>query len=617
MAEHRLATVAGRAGVGKSRLAGDALAGLPDAPWQRVVRVVWEGCGPGEPGALAAAVSRSLAEPRRHPEAVGTGAGVRELARLLRGSETLLLLDDIDPVREECTGLVQSLLSAVPGLRVLVTSRQPLGLGEEHVLSLPPLSTEPPEAQSGDAPAVRLFLDRAAEAGHRVDRVDLPHVAAICRSLEGVPLSVELAAEQTSRHRLDDLAKQLERQQCWLSSSRPARPRHRSLRCAVSVSYMLCERTLRTVWARVSAVAGPFNESTAVHLCASGTVAGHQVPACLARLAALGVLVPVRDPGGLRQPRYRMVRAARDFGVERLKEAGEHAEAVQRRAERCRQVAALAERLWSSGSQPQAVHLVQEEQEELRAVLLHALDDPGQADVALDIVTNLWFWWVVYGRAQEGLDHLLPLLPLCPRDNPPTRSLWLAAWLTAPSDPDGARELLGRAWSTAILDGDDATLGRIAHVQGALALHRHDERAAAEHFHEAARTIPYRAIGGPSATLSLAAMALAQTGFDPRAARKSARRALTRRGIRADAWTCFVARYAMAYVDHRLGRHGRAWRRAQRALASLDGSLPAPYGTEALRRLTADIETSRRSSLLLRSVPLSCAVIPLPEPAGT
>ena len=85
---------------------------------------------------------------------------------------------------------------------------------------------------------------------------------------------------------------------------------------------------------RASAFAGPFNESTAVFLCAGGGMEPHQVPSLLAQLAAFNVLEPVRNPGGLRRPRYRMTRAARDFGAERLREAAECEVTLERRAGR-------------------------------------------------------------------------------------------------------------------------------------------------------------------------------------------------------------------------------------------------------------------------------------------
>lgn len=609
--EHRLVTVTGPAGVGKSRLAAAVVDETRDAPWQHVVRVRWQGRGRAAPGALATTVVRSVSgvRPRRDPVDVGT------VLRGLPGERNLLLVDDVDPVHDECVGLVQHLLMTVPGLRALVTARRPLGLGDERVLRLGPLGTRERTGEAEHGAAVELFLARARSLvdGFHAEGADLDAVAEICETLEGVPLAIELAAAQLDRHRPAELARLLRRHQCWLTAPHAPLRRHRSLREAVGASYVLCDRTLRVVWGRASSFAGSFTEGTAAFLCAGGDVEPHHVPGALARLAAIGVLEPMSDPGGVRQPRYRMRRAARDFGAERLREAGEFPVAVERLMAHCRQVASVAENLWDTGCQSQAVRLVRDEADDVSAMVEYALQHTEHAQAALGVVVDLWFWWAVYGGEEQGCNHLLRLLPLSDSDDPVVvRGLWLAAWLSAGRDPQTARTLLGRAWPAAVLAGDDATIGRLAHVHGVLALHAGDVRLAARHFGEAAQTIPLYAPGGPSSAVSAAARALSQAAFAPAEARRNARRVLRHPEIRHDRWGCLVARYAYAFVDHRAGRGGLAWRRAHRALATLDPGLPAPYGTTALRELLEDIESGTGPRLHLRAFPLP---LPAPPPA--
>ncbi|MFB7992713.1 AAA family ATPase [Streptomyces sp. NPDC056002] len=650
---HRLVTVAGEVGVGKSRLAAEAVAevvargagqcvpgageGRPAAqgaagvgakeagPHIMVVRWPEDGqsagcdAGPGSPASLTAAVMEAAAGIRGRRGAAGVGA----LADRLRAADVLLFLDDVDPVHAECVGMVQTLLEFVPSLRVLVTSRRPLGLGGEAVLRLAPLSAEPAD-EHGTAPAAQLFLDRfldrsleRGDASFDADDADLSAVADICRYVGGLPLAVELAAEQAARSSVGEVAERLEEHQCWLSAPDMAAPRHRSLRDAVAAAYVLCDRDERIVWARASILAGDFDESTAAFVCAGGGLAPARVPACLARLAAVGVLTPVRDPGGIREPRYRMAPVSRDFGGERLREAKEFDVAAERRAIHFQRVAALAENLWSLGSQPQAVRLVLDEAEGLRAMLEYAPRRPEVAAAALESVLNLWFWWAVYDAADEGRRHLLRLLPMCRSDSLLiARGLCLAAWLTAYGDPGGAGELLQHAWPAAVLAGDDATVGRIAHVQGMLALHEGDLERAIQQFHEAASTIPPHVSGGLPPAVSMAALAVTQAEQSPRAARRSARRALSQPGIRGDAWACLVARYAQAFVDHSDGRTGRARLRAHRALAALDGRLPAPQGCAALRDLITDIDRGSRSGLPAATVPRGLTGVAIPAQPG-
>ncbi|MDI3098935.1 hypothetical protein QJ054_17970 [Streptomyces sp. AN-3] len=605
LAGHRLVTVTGRAGVGKSRLAAAAAGG---ASRQRVVGVRWQGRGPGEPGSLASAVSLALGG--RHLPDPG------DLVRRLAAPGTLLFLDDVDPVHQECTGLVQRLLVALPDLRVLVTSRQVLGLGEEHVLALRPLATSSPSGATRPAAAVELFLHRARAvgAGFPAGHTDVREVERICRSLEGVPHAVELAAEQLSRQSPHELAVALERQQCWLHSDRARLSRHRSLRDSVGASYLLCERATRIVWARASAFAGAFDESAAVFLCAGGSVEPEQVPSSLAQLVAMKVLEPVREPGGLHRPRYRFTRAAREFGAARLRAAGEWEPALERRTAHCRQVGKVAESLWAAGCQNQAALLVAEEQEELTALLHQAQDDADLAESAWDIVVSLWFWWVVHGRAGQARDRLVQLLSSVPADDETAaKGRWLAAWLVAEADPGTAADLLARSWPRAVLSGDDATAGHIAHVQGLLALYAGDPRAAAGHFAEAACLVPPGTPSGPSPAVSLAAQALCEAAFAHTAAARTAHRVLAHPDFRDDAWAVLTARYVQAYVDHCHGRGGRARSRARRALALLDSTVPEPLGAQALRVLVTDIDAGRPHEPRPTAL-LSCAAA---APGGT
>ncbi|AWT46677.1 MULTISPECIES: ATP-binding protein [Streptomyces] len=606
LAAHRLVTVTGPPGAGKSTVAAAAVAASVSAGWECLVQVRRQGSAPGRPGDLAAdLVTRLTGAPPAGPVAP------ERAARALPDAPTLLWLDDVDPVHDECVRLVQQVLLRAPRTGVLVTSRRALGLDAERTVRLSGLRCRPaPEDGEGPAPAVELFL-RHAPTGHGAP--DPESVAEVCRLVEGLPLAVELAAEQTAQLPVRELVRLLRLSQTWLAGPRRAHRRHRSLRDAAGSAWMLCDTAVRTVWARASLFAGSFTETSAVHLCAGGAVEPAQVPSCLVQLAAHGVLEVRGEVGAVREHRYRMTRLAREFGAERLTARGEFAAAALRRSQRWGQVAAEAESLWERGAQSRAVRLVSEEYEELAALFAHACTEPSLAPAALQTGLRLWFWWVACDRAEEGADRLLALLPHCDGSPLLARGQWLAAWLSARTAPETARALLDDAWWASVLAGDTATVGRIAHVQGVLALQEGDARAAAGHFQLAADTIPAHAPGGPPATLSLAALALAQLRYAPAAARRSAHRALAQAGLRQDAWVCQVARYAQACTDHGLGRPGRAWQRARRALADTDDGLPATHGTSALRQLLADIETGSPARLELPAA-LVPHTAPLPAP---
>ncbi|WP_344527320.1 AAA family ATPase, partial [Streptomyces rectiviolaceus] len=190
LAQSRLVTVVGGAGVGKSTLAAHAAAAVGSQLTDGVVVVRWWDGGPARGQSMARAVIEAMdgevggGEQEQDPLAAGNeqgareqgayeqdaceqgGFGERELMSRLRSRRVLVVLDDFDPVRDECVRLVQSLLQRAPGVRVLATGRQPLGLGQELVLRLGPLPVGAPGADEEPGPAVRLFMERARGVRH-------------------------------------------------------------------------------------------------------------------------------------------------------------------------------------------------------------------------------------------------------------------------------------------------------------------------------------------------------------------------------------------------------------------------------------------------------------------
>ncbi|MEU8619422.1 hypothetical protein [Streptomyces sp. NPDC048623] len=603
---HRLVSVTGAAGVGKSRLALAAVAPGGAAPWQAMVRVRWHDGVPVGRQALAARIAQAL------DAAAGRGGYGRPAApdlaaavRALGGAELLLILDDVDPVHAQCASLVQTLLMALPALRVLVTARHPLGLGDEHVVRLAPLATE----------AAGELLRTAAEAHGVTSAPDPAAVARVCRLLEGNPLAIELAAAQLAELPADELADRLQDGQCWLSAPGPLLKRHRSWRASLGAVHALCEPGVRKAWRRLSVFAGEFTERAAVFVCEGADLSADRVPGVLARLTAIGALEAGSELSSVLEPRYRMTRAARDFGAERLAAAGESAAARSRHARHCRSTAAVAETLWNTGLQQQAVRLVQDELTEVTALVRRGARDDDNAELALETVLHLWFWWVAHERAREGAGHVLALLPRVPADESLTaRAQWLAGWLSTGADPATAHRLLERAWPVAVLTGDDALIGRISHVHGTLAWQRGDLPAAAAHYRHAADTVPPYAPGGPTPAVSLAALAVVHSAESPALGVRTARRALAQQTGHHDTWATALAQYARALADHRAGHSGRALRRAERALAQLDVRLDAPQPRAALRRLLDTLRDAERSAA---ARPPRGVHVPAPRPTPT
>ncbi|WP_190160884.1 ATP-binding protein [Streptomyces litmocidini] len=598
---HRLVTVTGAAGTGKSRLALAALAPPSDDTARTVVRVRWHDGIPVGRRALTARVARALSGAGL-PWGVAGAPGGPGLswdpapaepaapARPVPADEVLLLLDDVDPVHTECIGLVQTLLMARPAVRVLVTARRPLGLGDERVVRLAPLPVEAAPGRPGASPAAELLVSRARERGW-TGEPDPATVTRVCRLLEGVPLALELAAGRLGEWTMEELAAHLETGRCRLSDPDPLLLRHRTLRTSVGAVHALCEPAQRKVWRRLSVFTGPFTEAAAVFVCLGSDLAPHEVPPALATLSATGVLQTLGEAGAVRPPRYRMARAARDFGAERLAAAGERPVTRDRHAVHFRGVAAVAETLWNTGLQRQALQTVQDEHDDLMVLAHRAGDGSVHAETALETMLHLWFWWAVHDHAREGSDHLHGLLPRLPADSPlAARGRWLAAWLSAAWDPRTAHHLLSLAWPAAVLAGDDALLGHIAHAHGTLAWQRQDPVTAARYYRQAADTTPSGAPWGPSPAVSLAALAVVQAHHAPAAAARTARRALAQPDCADDAWATALAHHARAFADHRSGHTGRARHRAGRALADLEARVDAPQAHRALRLLLATLD---------------------------
>ena len=195
----------------------------------------------------------------------------------MRPAELLLIVDNCEHLLDACADLAAALLRAAPGLRVLATSREPLGIPGEVTYQVRPLDLPPEQAgprQAGLAAAVRLFLDRGAAArGGTVSGVAPVAVAErICRALDGLPLAIELAAARLGTLSAAEIEAHLADRFRFLAYRRPAAdPRHQALRAAMDWSYDLLDAEERRVLGELSVFAGTFALAQAAEVCAAGT----------------------------------------------------------------------------------------------------------------------------------------------------------------------------------------------------------------------------------------------------------------------------------------------------------------------------------------------------------
>jgi non-specific serine/threonine protein kinase len=308
---HRLVTLRGAAGVGKTRLALRAAADLRDS--------FADGCWLVQlsplraPELLARTVAAALGLP---DEAAGDAPQV--LARNLAERELLLLLDTCEHLTDACAELAALLLPAAPGLRILATSRAPLGLAAEHSLLISPLELPAADdATAAHADAVTLFVDRASAVtpDFALTPGNTAAVAELCRRLEGIPLALELAAVRLRGMPVEELLARLSDRFRVLGAARTSIDRHRTLRAAVSWSYELCTPAEQRLWAELSVFPGGFGRAAAEYVCGPG--AGET----LRRLVEKSVVqVAVAQPGG--EDRYQLLDTMREFGADLLQASG-------------------------------------------------------------------------------------------------------------------------------------------------------------------------------------------------------------------------------------------------------------------------------------------------------
>jgi len=386
LGQHRLVTVTGPGGVGKTRLSGEVArrvaSGFADGAWLTELAQV------PDPAQVAPAVAAALGV--RVPAGI-TAADA--LVAVLARQQLLLVLDNCEQVVAAVAGLCAALLPACDDLRILATSREPLRIAGEARYRLAPLGL-PAADRVDSSEAMELFADRARQADPDFVLTGEagPAAARLVRRLDGMPLAIELAAARVEA--LGGVAQLLDLLDDQLAlldgGNRLAAGRHQSLAATVEWSYRLLEPAEQRVFRALSAFPGPFTLAAA-----EGVAGGGSSPAVL-RLVDCSLLVPPRPgPDGL--ARYVMLETLRGYGATQLVQAGER-DGVQ--AALARYAAGLVQeaRAGLEGTQtelPAARRLDAEEATVVQTLWWAADHDPL---LALRLATGMAYWWMLRGR---------------------------------------------------------------------------------------------------------------------------------------------------------------------------------------------------------------------------
>jgi predicted ATPase/DNA-binding SARP family transcriptional activator/Tfp pilus assembly protein PilF len=411
--ESRLVTLTGTGGVGKTRLAVGVAERLldefPDGVW--FVDLT------------------PLSDPALVPETIAGVLGLYEevgrswldiLRNSLKSRTLLLALDNCEHLIESCAQIAGDLLGAAPRLRILATSRQPLGVEGERVWRVPSLSLPPPTVSPAEPPtlleyeAVRLFVSRAVwnEPGFTLTPQNAEAVATICRQLEGIPLALELAAARVRGLPVVELARRLTEDFSVLNSgNREGGTRQRTLRTMVDWSYNLLRPEEQILLRRLSVFSGGWRLDAAVTVCSGDSLSKEAITDLLFALVDRSLVVMEAGTG-----RYRLLETIRQYTLELLHQSQEERELRARHLEWCKTFVSDVETRRDAAQLPGWVELLDEEHDNLRAALANSLEPPAESEspeeadrrvtLGFQLALRLHRYWIARDIFSEGQTFL-------------------------------------------------------------------------------------------------------------------------------------------------------------------------------------------------------------------
>jgi predicted ATPase/DNA-binding CsgD family transcriptional regulator len=468
--KHRLVTLRGAGGVGKTRLAlraaGLARDSFADGCWLVELSAL------RDPGLLPRTVSAALGLPDK-----ASGDPLAVLAAALADQEMLLVLDTCEHLVEACGRLARRLLRAAPGLRIIATSREPLGIADEQTLVITPLELPPPGApvaEVGDCEAVALFVDRARAAvpGFILTAENTGPVVQLCRRLDGIALALELAAVRLRSMPVEEILARLTDRFRILGTARTSLDRHRTLRGAISWSYELCTPAEQRLWAELSVFPGGFGADAAGYVC------GPDARQALTRLAEKSVVQYDEGSG-----RYQMLDTMREFGAEKLADGSG---LRVRHRDYYLELAGKAAAGSLTHAQAGWLTTLGQETDNLRVALDYSFGTPGQEAAGLRMTVALRAYWLMVGQFSEGRRWHKPAMAACAGSADNAWAVFGAGVLAVQqSDLATGVPLLERAAALAAQLGDDILAAQVTDAQGMVAFYGGDLETARTHYENA------------------------------------------------------------------------------------------------------------------------------------
>ncbi|OOL31598.1 protein kinase, partial [Rhodococcus rhodochrous] len=600
LAGSRLVTLTGIGGVGKTRLAMRVAAAV-QRDYADGVRLV-------ELGELHDRASLL--------EAVAAAVGLRDqsgrpvqevLLEFLAVRQVLVVLDNCEHVIDAVADLADLLLRTCPRLRILATSREPVAVGGEAVLAVPPLTVPDPQQPPSmrELPrydAVKMFADRAAAAvpGFVLTEDNAATVARICHRLDGLPLPIELAAARLRALSPEQILDRLtDRYTLLTRGSRGAPTRQQTLRWCIDWSFELCTAVEQRVWGRVAVFAGSFDLDAAEQVCGVGLAPG-EVLDTLTSLVEKSILV--REEAGS-VVRFRMLETLRDYGYEKLEQTGEDLVVRRRHRDWYEALARAAEAEWISARQLDWIARLKREQPNLREALEFSIaDDPA---AGLRIAAALFSFWIsqsLYHEGRRWYDQLLAR-----QDGPPTleraKALYCASVMAnVQGDIHAGTTLVEQGHTLAAQTTDPLARAFVSFADGRLGLLSGDFEHARSHLESALAQFSERG----DRTLEVTALTALGTAYELSGLREEAlechERVLAITKTHGETVHRSYALWALGII---LWQQGNARRSAQFLEESLELSrqVRSPHvvaaSLEALAWISVDQRDARRAAVLM------------------
>ncbi|MFG6191897.1 ATP-binding protein [Nonomuraea sp. JJY05] len=490
LSDARLVTLIGVGGVGKTRLAQrvgfDLRRSFADGVW------LVELAGLESPALLVQTVMECLEIQDR-----SVRPPIEVLTDHLRDKRMLLILDNCEHLLDECAAVAETLMRAAPGLRILATSRQSLGVVGEQMMPVPPLPMPDFDVSRSSTDslkqfdAIRLFADRSQSVlpGFEVTDDNQDSVARIVRRLDGIPLAIELAAVRLRALSVEQLLSRLDdRFRLLTMGARTAMPRQQTLRALIDWSYTLCTEQERLLWARLSVFSGGLDLEAAEHVCSGDGIDPDEIVDLVVGLVGKSVLAREGDHATVR---YRLLETIRQYGRDRLRESGDEAALRARHRDWFEDLAGRGQREWFGPDQVAWFRRLRAEHGNIRSALDHCLTTPGEAERGLAIATALRFYWIATGSLREPrdwLDRLLAAFPAAGDGVTLARANALcvnARLAVLQSDFALAADMLEEARELAKQLDSAAVLAEISYVSGLATLVQRDLTGAAALLEEA------------------------------------------------------------------------------------------------------------------------------------